>query len=137
MDEGQRLTFDLKAAQSLGVEYRSGGGVGGDGIKGSSLYDLSAVANGTTEHHAEDHPNDHDSSDADAHVPNDEELAVEELHDASLAVLGICFVFRAGANHGPTTVQYFLVGDDQCAVVAFIVGCCVEALNIFNNLVFV
>ncbi len=60
MDEGQRLTFDLKAAQSLGVEYRSGGGGGGGGdrIKGSSLYDLSAVPNGTTEHHAEDHPDD-------------------------------------------------------------------------------
>lgn len=98
-------------------------GGGGDGIKGSSLYDLSAVANGTTEHHAEDHPDDHDSSDADAHVPNDEELAVEELLDACLTVLGICFAFRAGALDGPTTVQYFLVRDDQCAVIAFIVGC--------------
>lgn len=85
--------------------------------QGSRLNDLSAVANGTTEHHTEDHPNDllrrknrlllkshsqksaylcafstpilthHDSGNADAHVPNDVEFTVEEVLDACLTVL--------------------------------------------------
>ena len=29
---------------------------------------------------------------------------------------------------------YFLVWDDQCAIIVFIVGCCVEVLNIFDYL---
>lgn len=107
-----RLTFHLKDGQSFGAGYRRGRG------QGSSLDDLPGVANGTTEHHTEDHPNDllrihilkqiilannvlvsarvfkasqrlthHDSSDADAHVSNDVEFAVEELFDACLTVL--------------------------------------------------
>lgn len=116
--DGQRSTFDLKAIQSFG----DGGGEG----RGSSLDDLPAVSDSTTEHHTEDHPNDllrgkqsfnkkktkkpqtfsltikrmhllvfssseslthHDSSDADAHVPDDVEFAVEEVLDACLTVL--------------------------------------------------
>lgn len=50
VEDGQRLTFDLKAIQS----FWDGGGGG----RGSSLDDLPAVSDSTTEHHTEDHPND-------------------------------------------------------------------------------
>lgn len=90
-------------------------GVEVKGLTSPSLDDLPAVAYGTTEHHTEDHPNDllrgkqtfnknsfplikkcvfhsslqthHDSSNADAHIPNDVELTVEEVLDACLTVL--------------------------------------------------
>lgn len=105
------MAFDLKAVQSFRAGYRRGR------VQVSSLDDLSAVANGTTEHHTEDHPNDllrgkqifnkvicthnvcvfvcvssqilthHDSSNANAHVSNDVEFTVEELLDACLTVL--------------------------------------------------
>lgn len=84
---------------------------------GSGLDDLSAVADGTTEHHAKDHPDDlqrgelvlrqqqkneslpppkkvcfhrlthHDACDADAHVPNDVEFVIKEVLDAWFTVL--------------------------------------------------
>lgn len=68
MSDGQMLTCDLKAVQSYRswVQERFG-----DRGQGSSLEDLPAVSYGTTEHHTEDHPNYHDSGDADAHVPDD------------------------------------------------------------------
>lgn len=52
MDDGQ--TFDPKGVQSFGAGHRRVRGTN----EGSSLDDLPAVANGTTEHHTEDHPND-------------------------------------------------------------------------------
>lgn len=83
---------------------------------GSSLDDLSAVADGTTEHHAEDHPDDlqrgelifrqhvssppsppkkvsfqhlthHDTSDANAHIPNDVKFVIKEVLDLRFTVL--------------------------------------------------
>lgn len=84
---------------------------------GAGLDDLSAVADSTTEHHAEDHPDDlqrgelilrqqqmwiiipplkklcfqclthHDASDADAHVPDDVEFMIKEVLDPQFTVL--------------------------------------------------
>lgn len=87
-----------------------------------SLNDFSAVTNGTAKYHTEDHPDDHDSSDANAHIPDDVQFTVEEVFNARLTVLCIWFLIRAGISYGSTTIQYLLVRADQCAVVIFIVG---------------
>lgn len=49
-------TCDLQGVQSLGAV--AAGGRRDCRGRGSGLYDLPAVANGTAQHHAEDHPDD-------------------------------------------------------------------------------
>lgn len=51
--------------------------------------DLSAVTDGTAQHHTEDHPNYHDASNADSHISNYVQLTVEEVFNSSLTVLYI------------------------------------------------
>lgn len=105
-------------------------------MQSKSSDDFPAVADGTTQDHTEDHSNYHDSSYSNSDISNYVEFAVEEVVNASLTVLCIWFLIRAGIGFGSTTVQYFLVVY-QCTIIVLIVFWCVIPLDIFNNLVFI
>lgn len=99
---------------------------------------LSAVADGTAQHHAEDHSNNHDPSNTDAHVADYVELTVEKVLDCHFTVRGLFCGIRAGFLYGATALQHIMVGGlYHGAIIIVVVGFDVEALDVFNNLILI